>query len=92
MMYRDWRKQQMRRPGFLVWWLWIAITNRWRNKKLLRMLAEWDAEPDVEFDASSIEPFALRPNHGVQPTAELAGRESIAAESEDVRQPAAADA
>ena len=25
----------------------------------------------------------IRPNHGVQPTAELAGRESVAAESED---------
>ena len=31
-------------------------------------------------------------NNGVQPTAELAGREGLAAESETVRQPAAADA
>lgn len=57
MKYRDWHKQQMRRPGFVLWWLWIAITNRWRNKKLLRMLAQWENEPDVEFDASSIEPY-----------------------------------
>ena len=35
---------------------------------------------------------AVSPNNGVQPTAELAGSESIAAESDDVRQPAAADA
>lgn len=32
------------------------------------------------------------PNNGVQPTAELAGSQPIAAESETVRQPAAADA
>ena len=31
-------------------------------------------------------------NNGVQPTAELVGREGITAESENVRQPAAADA
>jgi hypothetical protein len=34
----------------------------------------------------------VRPNNGVQPTAELAGSQPIAAESDDVRQPAAADA
>ena len=34
----------------------------------------------------------VRPNNGVQPTAELAGRESIAAEPTTERQPAAADA
>ena len=32
------------------------------------------------------------PNHGVQPTAELAGRESVAADPITERQPAAADA
>lgn len=36
--------------------------------------------------------LAAPSNNGVQPTAELAGSEGIAAESENVRQPAAADA
>ena len=36
--------------------------------------------------------LAVPSNNGVQPTAELAGSQPIAAESEDVRQPAAADA
>lgn len=35
---------------------------------------------------------AVRPNTGVQPTAELAGRESVATDPITERQPAAADA
>lgn len=65
MRYRDWRKRQMRRPGFVLWSLWLAVTNRCRNKKLLRMLEQWENEPDVEFGVADAEPFELRPSNAV---------------------------
>jgi hypothetical protein len=64
----------------------------WKHWKLSGFTM-FSSERDEAEDIAEIRyPGGRPPNQGVQLTAELAGSEPIAAESEDMRQPAAADA
>ncbi len=81
-----------------VWWICPSChrrLHRYAGDRTLSieqardMIANWQP---TKWVAGRGCPVRDVPNHGVQPTAELAGSQPIAAESETERQPAAADA